>query len=55
MSNLGLRTWNVALAAAAAAALIIERQVRATSGLLAGDCVLAVAAAVPLAWATRAP
>jgi signal transduction histidine kinase len=49
------RYWNVVLVAAAAAALIIEGQVRAKGGLSAGDYVLAVAAAVPLAWGTRAP
>jgi signal transduction histidine kinase len=49
------RYWNVVLVAVAAAALIIEGQVRANGGLSAGDYVLAVAAAVPLAWGTRAP
>jgi signal transduction histidine kinase len=49
------RYWNVVLVAAAAAALIIEGQVRAKGGLSPGDYVLAVAAAVPLAWGTRAP
>jgi signal transduction histidine kinase len=49
------RSWNFALAAAGAAALIIEGQVRAKGGLSPGDYVLAVAAAVPLAWGTRAP
>jgi signal transduction histidine kinase len=43
------------LVAAGAAALIIDGQARAKGGLSAGDYVLAVAAAVPLAWATRAP
>ena len=38
-----------------AAALIIEGQVRAKGGLSPGDYVLALAAAVPLAWGTRAP
>jgi signal transduction histidine kinase len=55
MSMPRLRSWNVVLAAAGAAALIIEGQVRAKSGLSAGDYVLAIAAAVPLAWGTRAP
>ena len=49
------RSWNLALAAAGAAALIIEGQVRAKGGLSPGDYVLAVAAAVPLGWGTRAP
>jgi signal transduction histidine kinase len=43
------------LAAAGAAALIIEGLLRAKGGLPAGDYVLAVAAATPLAWGTRAP
>jgi signal transduction histidine kinase len=55
MSMPRLRSWNVVLAAAGAAALIIEGQVRAKSGLSAGDYVLAIAAAVPVAWGTRAP
>jgi signal transduction histidine kinase len=55
MSISRLRSWSVVLAAAGAAALIIEGQVRAKSGLSAGDYVLAIAAAVPLAWGTRAP
>jgi signal transduction histidine kinase len=49
------RAWNVVLVAAGAAALMIEGQVRAKGGLSPGDYVLAVAAAVPLAWGTRAP
>jgi signal transduction histidine kinase len=55
MSVPGLRSWNVVLAAAGAAALIIEGQVRSKTGLSAGDYVLAIAAAVPLVWGTRAP
>jgi hypothetical protein len=55
MSILGLRSWNFALAAAGAAALIVEGLVRAKSGLLPGDYVLAIVASAPLAWATRAP
>src|SRR5436305_4083440 len=47
--------WNIALAAIAAAALIVEGQLRATGGLSAGGYVLAFAAAAPLAWRTRAP
>ena len=55
MSIARLRSWNLLLAATGAAALIIEGQVRAKGGLSPGDYVLAVAAAVPLAWGTRAP
>jgi signal transduction histidine kinase len=55
MSTARPRSWNLVLAAAGAAALIIEGQVRAKGGLSPGDYVLAVAAAVPLAWGTRAP
>jgi signal transduction histidine kinase len=54
MSNRGLRPWDVALAALGAAALIVEGQLRATGGLSPGAVVLAVAAAAPLAWRTRA-
>jgi signal transduction histidine kinase len=50
-----LRSWNVALAVAAAVALIIEAQVRASGGLSPAAYALAVAAAAPLAWRTRAP
>jgi signal transduction histidine kinase len=46
---------NIALAAAGAAALIIEGEVRASGGLSPGAYVLAAAAAAPLAWRTRAP
>jgi signal transduction histidine kinase len=55
MSIARLRSRNLWLAAAGAAALIIEGQVRAKGGLSPGDYVLAVAAAVPLVWGTRAP
>jgi signal transduction histidine kinase len=55
MPNLRLRIWDVGLAAAGAAALIIEGQIRAKSGLSPGAYVLALAAAAPLAWRTRAP
>jgi signal transduction histidine kinase len=55
MSMPRLRSWNVALVAAGAAALIIEGQLRAKSGLSASDYVLAVVAAAPLAWGTRTP
>lgn len=46
---------DVALAAAAAVALIVEGSVRAKGGISAADCLLAIAAATPLAWRTRAP
>jgi signal transduction histidine kinase len=55
MSNRSLRSWDVALAAVGAAALIIEGLVRADGGLSIGAYVLAVVAATPLAWRTRAP
>lgn len=55
MANPGLRSWNLLLAAAGAAALIIEGQLRAKGGLPAGDYLLALAAAAPLAWRTQAP
>jgi signal transduction histidine kinase len=55
MSNRWLRSWDVALAALGAAALIIEGLLRADGGLSPGAYVLAVAAAAPLAWRTRAP
>jgi signal transduction histidine kinase len=55
MSRLGLRSWNVALAAAAAVALILEGLVRANGGLSPAAYVLAIAASAPLAWGTRAP
>jgi signal transduction histidine kinase len=46
---------DVALAAAAAVALIVEGQVRSKGGLGIADWLLAGAAAAPLAWRTRAP
>jgi signal transduction histidine kinase len=56
MSIARLRSWNLLPAAAGAAALIVEGQVRAKGGGLSpGDYVLAVAAAMPLVWGTRAP
>jgi signal transduction histidine kinase len=55
MPKRGLRPWNVVLATAGVAALIIEGHERAKGGLPAGAYVLAVAAAAPLAWRTRAP
>ena len=50
-----LLSWDVALAAAAAAGLIVEGRLRSSGGLSPGDYVLAIAAALPLAWRSRAP
>ena len=50
-----LLSWDVALAAAAAAGLIVEGRLRSSGGLSPGDYVLAIAAASPLAWRSRAP
>jgi signal transduction histidine kinase len=47
--------WNVALVVAGAAALIVEGEVRAKGAVSPWVFVLAVAAAAPLAWRTRAP
>jgi signal transduction histidine kinase len=55
MAKRGLRSWNVVLAAAGAAALIVEAHLRASGGLSPGAYALAFAAAAPLAWRTRAP
>jgi signal transduction histidine kinase len=55
MAKRGLRSWNVVLAAAGAAALIVEGHLRASGGLSPGAYALAFAAAAPLAWRTRAP
>jgi signal transduction histidine kinase len=55
MVHPGLRTWNIVIAAAAAAVLMIEGNVRATGGMAPGDYLLAVTAAVPLVWTTRLP
>jgi signal transduction histidine kinase len=46
---------DVALAIAAAVALVVEGAVRAKGGISPADPLLAVAAAAPLAWRTRAP
>ncbi|MEA2198509.1 MAG: hypothetical protein QOJ25_2560 [Solirubrobacteraceae bacterium] len=51
--RLGL--WNVTLAVAGAVALIVEGEVRAKGDLSPAWIVLALAAAAPLAWRTRAP
>ncbi len=50
-----LASWNVALAALGAVALILEAQLRVKGGLSPGAYVLALAAAAPLAWRTRTP
>lgn len=50
-----LLSWDVALAVAAAAALIVEGQPRSSGGLSPGDYLLAIGAAAPLAWRSRAP
>jgi signal transduction histidine kinase len=55
MSVRRLGFWNVALAVAAAVALLVEAEVRAKGGLSPGAFPLAVVAAAPLAWRTRAP
>jgi signal transduction histidine kinase len=55
MRNWRVRSWDVAFAAAGAAALIVEGQLRSSSALSPGAYVLAVAAATPLVWRTRAP
>lgn len=55
MRNRPVRSWDLALAAAAAGALIIDGQLRSGSALPPGAYVLAIAAASPLAWRTRAP
>jgi len=46
---------DVALAAAAAVALVVEGALRAKGGISPADSLLAIAAAAPLAWRTRAP
>jgi signal transduction histidine kinase len=55
MSNRALRSLDLALAAAGAAALITEGLLRAKGGLSPGWYLLAIAGAAPLAWRTRAP
>jgi signal transduction histidine kinase len=47
--------WDLALVAVAAAALIVEGQLRSSGGLSAGAYALAIVAAAPLAWGGRAP
>jgi signal transduction histidine kinase len=55
MSQRRLPSWDVALAVAAAAGLIVEGHFRSRGGLSPGDYLLALGAAVPLAWRSRAP
>ena len=55
MRNRPVLSWDVALAAVGAAALITEGQLRSASALSPAAYVLAVAAAAPLVWRTRAP
>jgi signal transduction histidine kinase len=55
MFQLRQRVWDVALAVAGAVALIVEGEVRAKGDLSPGAIVLAIAAAAPLAWRSRAP
>jgi signal transduction histidine kinase len=47
--------WNLALALTGAVALIVDGEVHANSGLPPAAFLLAVVAAAPLAWRTRAP
>ena len=54
MSQRRLHPWAIALVLAAAAGLIVEGQLR-SGGLSPGGYVLAIAAAAPLAWHSRAP
>jgi signal transduction histidine kinase len=55
MRKPGLVSWDITLAAVAAAGLIVEGQLRSTGGLPPGDYLLALTAALPLAWRSRAP
>ena len=55
MSIRRLGLWNVALAVAGAVTLIVEGELRAKGDLAPAWLVLALAAAAPLAWRTRAP
>jgi signal transduction histidine kinase len=54
-NNRRLLSWDVALALTGAAALIIEGRLRSSGAMSPGAYLLAVAAAAPLAWRTRAP
>jgi signal transduction histidine kinase len=55
MRNRRVLSWDLALPAAGAAALITEGQLRSASALSPGAYVLAIAAAAPLLWRTRSP
>jgi signal transduction histidine kinase len=55
MRNRRLVSCDLALALAGAAALIIEGRLRSSSAMSPGAYLLAVVAAAPLAWRTRAP
>lgn len=55
MRNRPVRSWDLALVAAGTGALLIEGRLRSTTALAPGAYVLALAAAAPLAWRTRAP
>jgi signal transduction histidine kinase len=55
MRNRRLRSWDVALALGGAAALIVEGRLRSSSAMAPSAYLLAIAAAAPLAWRTRAP
>jgi signal transduction histidine kinase len=55
MRSRRLPWWDLALVLAAAAGLVVEGQLRASGGLSAASYVLAIAAAVPLVWRSRAP
>ena len=55
MRNWRVLSWDVGLAVAGTAALIIEGELRSSSALSPGAYVLAAAAAAPLVWRTRLP
>jgi signal transduction histidine kinase len=55
MRHQRVRSTDLALAAAGAAALIVEGELRSSSGLWPGAYVLALGAAAPLVWRARAP
>jgi signal transduction histidine kinase len=50
-----LRSWNIVLAIAAAAGLILNGLIQSPHSLHAGDYLLAIAAACPILWRTLAP
>jgi signal transduction histidine kinase len=55
MPKLGLRSWDIALAAVAAAALVAEGLLTRAGAMSPGAYVLAIVAAAPLTWRARAP